>query len=123
MQIKIMPMDFNTEAIWDKARKCEGLPPDLFRLDACGALIMRDKYGKENPYGWVVDHIYPKSLGGDDNIENLRPLHYKNNISKADDYPSYTAVLKYDGNKGNIENVRNLTVNKRVREILKKLYS
>ena len=37
------------------------------------------------------------SLGGDDNLLNLRALHYKNNLGKADDYPSYTASVKYDG--------------------------
>lgn len=108
-------------SVWEKARKVEGLNESMFRKDACGALIMFDKYGKQNPFGWEIDHILPKSLGGDDNLQNLRPLHYMNNKSKADDYPSYTACLKFDGKK-NVENECNLTVNKKIREKLKLLY-
>lgn len=108
--------------VWDKARKVDGLDERMYRKDACGALIMRDKYGKNNPYGWVIDHIYPKSLGGDDNINNLRALHYKNNASKRDDYPSYTAAIVYDG-KDNVEEERHLTVNPKLRELLSSLYS
>lgn len=107
--------------LWNKASKIEGLNPAVFRKDSCGALIMRDKYDMQNPFGWVVDHIFPKSLGGNDDIDNLRALHYQNNLSKADDYPSYTAVIKYDG-KQNVRNERNLTVNPFTRKKLKTLY-
>lgn len=107
--------------IWEKARTIEGLDSSLFRKDACGALIMRDKYGMENPFGWEVDHIFPKSLGGNDNLMNLRALHYLNNRSKADDYPSYTSVIKFDG-KDNVEEEHNLTINANTRKKLKSLY-
>lgn len=117
-----MATESNIEKVWAKARVCKGLPPDMFRLDACGALIMRDKYGKVNPYGWEIDHVFPLSLGGDDHFDNLRALHYENNRSKENDYPSYTAVVKYDGSKANVRNERNLTVNKLLRAKLKKLY-
>lgn len=109
------------DQLWEKASIIEGLNPGVYRKDACGALIMRDKYGMHNPFGWVVDHIFPQSLGGGDDIDNLRALHYQNNLSKADDYPSYTAVIKYDG-KQNVRNERNLTVNNKKRQKLKTLY-
>lgn len=108
--------------VWKKARSVDGLDNSMFRKDACGALIMWDKFGKNNPFGWVIDHILPISLGGDDNLLNLRALHYKNNLSKASDYPSYTAVVKYDGRE-NVMDERNLTVNKKLREKLKQLYN
>lgn len=117
-----MPVDVDTlKMVWEKARKVDGLDPSMFRLDACGALIMYERYGKENPYGWVIDHIFPVCLGGDDHSVNLRALHYRNNTSKSDDYPSYTAVVKYDG-KSNVEEIRNLKVNDKVRASLKMLY-
>lgn len=109
------------DALWNKARIVEGLDSSLFRKDACGALIMYNKYGLENPYGWVVDHIFPISLGGDDQIENLRALHYLNNQSKADDYPTYTSVVKFDG-RNNQPTEQSLTVNSKRREILKTIY-
>jgi hypothetical protein len=60
------------------------------------------------------------SLGGDEKLLNLG-MHYKNNLSKASDYPSYTASVKYDGRE-NVMDERNLTVNKKLREKLKQLY-
>ncbi|MDE6380186.1 MAG: HNH endonuclease [Muribaculaceae bacterium] len=110
------------ERIWNKATEIEGLNPMIYRKDACGALIMRDKYGLENPFGWVIDHIFPVNRGGDDNFDNLRPLHWRNNQNKDDDYPSYTAVLKYNGNE-NVVDERNLTVNAKTRQKLKILYN
>ncbi len=109
------------DRVWEKARIIEGLNPDMFRKDACGALIMRDKYGKKNPFGWEINHIFPKSRGGGDEIDNLRAFHYQNNISKADDYPSYTSMIKYNG-VDNVEESQNLTVNQRTRKKLKSLY-
>ncbi len=108
--------------VWEKARRVEGLDESMFRLDACGALIMWDKYGKENPFGWEIDHIYPISRGGNDDLYNLRALHYENNKSKADDYPSYMASVKYDGTS-NIHVQRGLTINEIVRQRISELYN
>lgn len=107
--------------LWNKARKVEGLNPDLFRKDVCGALIMRDKYGKQNSFGWEIDHIFPQERGGGDEWINLRALHYLNNRSKADDYPSYTAHIRFDGS-ANVHDEKNLTVNKAIRDKLKAIY-
>ena len=87
--------------IWEKASKVRELDERIYRKDACGALIMRDKYGKINPYGWVVDHIFP--------------------ISKADDYPSYMTAIIFDGKK-NIPLEKGMTVNHKKRQILKEIY-
>lgn len=108
--------------IWEKARPVEGLDSKMFRKDACGALIMFDKYGKQNPFGWEIDHIFPQALGGGDDLLNLRPLHYLNNRSKSIDYPSYIACVKFNG-ETNITEERSLTVNKNIRAKLKKLYT
>ena len=36
----------------------DGYDPTLFRKDACGAWIIRDKYGdSDSIYGWQIDHI------------------------------------------------------------------
>lgn len=69
-----MDQEFLTR-LWNKASKIDGLNPLIYRKDACGALIMRDKFGMENPFGWVIDHIFPVDLGGDNHFDNLRPLH------------------------------------------------
>lgn len=109
------------DAVWSKAREVEGLNPDMFRLDPVGALIMRDKLGKANPFGWVISFVYPEKLGGDDRVENLRAMHYLNDRSKRDDYPSYTGVVVFDG-KENVETVKNVTVRRRLRDEIRKNY-
>lgn len=109
------------QEVWDRARTMEGFDPAMYRKDACGALIMRDKYGRTNPFGWEIDHVYPVSRGGDDQIENLRAFHYLNNRSKRDDYPSYTSSVTFNGME-NIAKAKSLTVNEVLRQRISQLY-
>lgn len=118
-------MAFNEETkreVWKKGLIVEGYDATMFRKDACGAWIMWDKYNAtDNPFGWEIDHIFPQSCGGGDELENLRPLHILNNRSKGNDYPSYTAVVTADGDK-NIPTEKNLVVNKNTRAVLNDIY-
>ena len=116
-------MSFSQETIdfvWNKARTVDGYDPKLFRKDACGAWIIRDKYGvQDNIFGCEIDHIVPKTLlkiqnFSDEKMDselNLRALQHQNNASKGDDYPSYTSMVTSEGSK-NIIKERVLTVNK-----------
>ena len=100
---EIIFMSYTEEQIqnvWDRASIVDGYDKSRFRKDACGAWIIRDKYGDtDSLYGWEIDHVVPKSLLRDlgieevlmDNPSNLRALQHQNNASKGDDYPSYTA--------------------------------
>ena len=116
---------------WNRATVVEDYDKDRYRKDACGAWIIRDKYGDtDSLYGWVVDHIVPQSLLRDkgisesmiDNDLNLRALQHENNASKSDDYPSYTAVVTSEGTE-NIRTWKFLEVNSKKQEALKKLYN
>lgn len=72
------------QVVWDKGRPVPGRDPALWREDACGALIYRGAYGdRDSALGWEVDHIMPKSRGGSDETENLRPLHHENNTGRV----------------------------------------
>ncbi len=43
-------------------------------------IVKRSNYGDKNsPYGWEIDHIVPKALGGGDELSNLRPRHCTGN--------------------------------------------
>ena len=44
------------------------------------------QYGTRiSQYGWEIDHITPESKGGTNELSNLRPLQWENNLSKLDD--------------------------------------
>lgn len=59
-----------------------GYDPNVWRRDAFGHPIRFSDYGdRSSLYGWEQDHILPKALGGSDALDNLRPLHCKNNAS------------------------------------------
>ena len=116
---------------WNRATVVEGYDKDRYRKDACGAWIIRNKYGDtDSLYGWEVDHIVPQSLLRDkgfsegviDNSLNLRALQHENNASKSDDFPSYTAVVTSEG-KENVRTWKFLEVNSKKQEALKKLYN
>lgn len=109
------------QKIWNKATKVEGFNESKYRKDACGAWIARDKYGTDHQFGWEVDHIYPLSKGGDDDLLNLRPLHYENNRSKADNYPLYKAAITSQGTQ-NITTEKLVSVNADMQQQLKKRY-
>ena len=115
--------DTEKARIWDKAERC-GIENEKngFRKDQCGAWIKFSEYGNRNSkYGWEIDHVYPESRGGDDRLENLRPMQWENNVIKNDDFPDYeTAVIAQGG--ANIRKKGHYTVNSTLREQLQQLY-
>ena len=121
------------DRIFRKARRIEGLDADEWRMDACDAIIHRSSYGRDDEFfGWEVDHIVPKSLLEDndvtqeliDDFRNLRPLNWRNNASKGDDYPRYNAAIRSDdGGESNVLKASSRTVNKAKQDELRKLYS
>jgi len=96
------------DEIWLKGCEVDGLDAATYRKDVVGALMRRDRYGKEGNLGWEVDHILPiEKLKGYkvpearwNDMANLRPFNAKNNAAKGDDYPTYSVAVQYDENLG-----------------------
>lgn len=118
------------DLIWQRGQEVSGYDKSRFRKDACGAWMIRSLYGdRTSPFGWEVDHIIPESRLRENNVnleliddlQNLRPLNWKNNDSKGADYPSYQAKITSEENK-NIEGVFECTVNETVRQQVEQLY-
>ncbi len=107
--------------VWQNGIVVEGYDYNKFRKDSCDAWIQKDKYGLEENLGWEIDHVYPSSKGGTDDLENLRPMHWQNNRSKADNYPSYQCAVKSNENK-NVKSEESRTVNNALQETLKNIY-
>lgn len=111
------------QQVWNKAIVVEGYDSQNIRKDACGAWILRTQYGfRDSDYGWEIDHVFPEALGGDDELSNLRAMHWENNVSKADDYPSYRTVVKSEGNK-NVHFEGQYAVNEALQQQLHELYA
>ena len=89
------PFDRTTiNAIWEKATVVYGQDPKTYRKDICGFWIKNSAYGSKTDDGWVIDHIKPVEKGGTDDLDNLQPLHWKNNNKKADNYPVWYCASK-----------------------------
>ncbi|GLH67166.1 HNH endonuclease signature motif containing protein [Geothrix edaphica] len=70
------------QQVWEKGEKVANNDPNEWRKDQCGAWIYRKHYGnRDSQYGWEIDHVSP---GGSDDVSNLRPLQWKNNLDKSD---------------------------------------
>lgn len=92
------------QAIWEKGIIVEGYNESMYRKDSGGAWIARDAYADTSrDLGWEIDHVYPVSKGGDNCFVNLRPMNWRNNRSKSDDYPKYVAAVTSKDNKNVFE--------------------
>lgn len=127
-----MALTENTiQLVWEKGLKVDEYDPNNVRKDACGAWIVRADYGnRDSVFGWEVDHIYPKSTLEDlkvpeddiDNIINLRPLNWRNNDSKSDNFPIYKASITSEDNR-NILKEEGLEINEAVKQQILSFYS
>ena len=71
----------NVQAVWERGHPIQGNDSNVWRQDDCGAWIRRSDYGNRNSgFGWEIDHIDPTR---GNNLSNLRPLHWKNNVAKG----------------------------------------
>jgi len=66
------------QQVWEKGTRVPDNNPNVRRKDAAKAWIRREEHGNRNSKeGWEIHHIEPD--GGDD-LSNLRPLQWQNNL-------------------------------------------
>lgn len=72
-------------SIWEKGIPIPNFDPKVYRYDRFGTPMRYSDYGNtDSEYGWEIDHTFPSSKGGSDNIPNNEPLNWKNNRIKSD---------------------------------------
>lgn len=98
--------------VWEKAKAVDGRNPDIWRQDFAGAWIRKDSYGQRDKYGWVIDRLKPLCLGGTNDLDNLLVLHWKNNLSKGQNYPEFETMVCSEGN-ANINKVKKWKVSQK----------
>ncbi len=77
--------DEDIQKVWEKGSVVPNYDANVWRKDQCGAWIFRSEHGnRSSVFGWEVDHITPQSNNGTDNLSNLRPLQWENNVRKQD---------------------------------------
>lgn len=87
--------ELEIQRVWNKAPTAGGYDPAEVRFDSCGAFIRRDQYGNTNSqFGWEIDHMFPASKGGSDELTNLQPLQWQNNRHKGDQWPYWSCAVK-----------------------------
>jgi len=75
-------------AVWLKGTPIPGRDFNIWMQDPYGAIIKWDDHGdRDTAYGWEIDHIFPRCMGGTREIDNLQPLHWRNNVRKGDQFP------------------------------------
>lgn len=115
--------ELTIDIIWQKGLVVDGYNPNLYRQDYSGAWISREAYGdRESILGWEIDHVYPVAKGGTNEDVNLRPINWKNNLSKGDDYPEYLADVTSEDNKIVFKKTH-CTVGKALQDKLKEIYN
>lgn len=84
------------EGVWSRAKECDcgdaNCHPNNHRLCAlCDNTILYQAHESNGDHaggwgGWNIDHIIPKSKGGNDNKNNLQATHIKCNQKKSNNW-------------------------------------
>lgn len=118
-------------AVWNKAPISGIHNSREIRFDPCKALMHWSEYGnRESDYGWEIDHVVPEQFLHDngvpedliDNIDNLRPMHWSNNLKKSSAFPQYNANTTMVGGVNYDNAYREYCVNADLINVVGKLY-
>jgi hypothetical protein len=60
-----------------------------FRKDRLGNMVRWADYGnRKSPFGWELDYIEPKAIGGSNDPENLQAMHWRAIAARSENVPA-----------------------------------
>jgi hypothetical protein len=94
LQVHMTMLEDLKRACWAKTSPVSGqMNAWEFRKDCLGNLVRYNDFGnRHSPFGWELDQIVSKALGGLTDPENLQALHWKANAAKKEHIPRGLAV-------------------------------
>lgn len=70
------------QQVWEKGKAEPNYDSSKCKKDNCNAWIIRSEHGNRSSlYGWEIHHVNPKDA---DDLSNLIPLQWENNVATAD---------------------------------------
>jgi hypothetical protein len=88
-QVHMTMLEDLKRAAWARTNPVSGHSAQLssweFRKDSLGNLVRYADFGnRHSPFGWELDYILSRALGGSTDPDNLQALHWKANAARSD---------------------------------------
>jgi hypothetical protein len=91
MHVHMTMLEDLKRAAWARTSPVSGgqLNSWEFRKDCCGNLVRFADFGnRHSPFGWELDYIVARAVGGSNDPENLQALHWKATAARSDAIPA-----------------------------------
>jgi hypothetical protein len=84
-QVHMTMLEDLKRAAWARTNPVSGQGSWEFRKDSLGNLVRYADFGnRHSPFGWELDYILSRALGGSTDPDNLQALHWKANAARTD---------------------------------------
>jgi len=89
MQSHMSMLEDLKRAAWARTSPVSTQPSSWeFRKDCLGNLVRYADYGnRHSPFGWELDYIVSRTLGGSSDPENLQVLHWRAGAARRETVP------------------------------------
>ena len=85
-QLHMTMLEDMKRAAWARTSPVPGQPNAWeFRKDCLGNLVRYNDFGnRHSPFGWELDYIVSRAMGGTQDPENLQALHWKATAARSE---------------------------------------
>ena len=94
-QVHMTMLEDLKRACWARTSPVSGTQANgwEFRKDCLGNLVRYGDFGnRHSPFGWELDFIVSRTLGGSTDPSNLQALHWKATAARSDHAPRLVAA-------------------------------